>query len=110
MEDEIPEYPKEIEVEWSKTHISMILLSFFIWPAFFYINQGDIFPKILSVAGLFLNSVGATVATLKPPFYGLYMDGGALQRKSEKIAYKYFRFGMLIVALGFILQAVKEVL
>lgn len=106
-------YPKNLRVQWTRTHLGMIGLAFLIWPVYFYFNPSycvDCWPKFLAVAGLFLNAVGATVATLRPPFYGLFFDGGKLQRDGEALAGKYFKFGMLIVAIGFVLQAIKEIL
>lgn len=107
------EYPEKPRIQWTRTHFGMIFLAFLIWPAYWYFNLSyceTCWPKFLSVAGLFLNTIGATVATLKPPFYGIFADGGKLQRDCEVLAGKYFKYGMVIVSVGFILQALKEIL
>lgn len=107
------EYPKTPRIQWTRAHTGMIGLAFLIWPTYWYFNPSycvACWPKLLAVAGLFLNTVGATIATLKPPFYGIFHDGGKLQRDCEELAGKYFKFGMVIVAVGFVLQAIKEIL
>lgn len=101
-------YPEKIKVDWTKTHIAMTAISFAIWPAYLYFGNDFSCQKILSITGLFCNSFGAVIATLKPPFSGFFYDGGDLQIDSEKLAYKYFRCGMAIVAFGLVLQAIKE--
>lgn len=106
-------YPNRISVHWTKAHIGMLLLAMALWPAYWVLNptfSAASVPKLLSVSGLFLNTVGATVATLKPPYYGTFLDGGELQCKCEALASRYFNAGMVIVAIGFLLQAAKEIL
>lgn len=105
-------YPKTIKVEVTAVHLLLLVISLLIWPVFFVANPDFVpqaWPKLCSVLGLFLNTVGATVATLKPPAYGFFADGGDLQRRCDKLAGKYFTVGMLLVAAGFMVQAAKEV-
>ncbi len=112
VKEDLPKYPEKIRVDWTGSHIGVIALALLLWPAFWYVNPSyclKCWPKFLAVAGLFLNTVGAVIATLKPPFYGLFHDGGKLQRDCEALASKYFKAGMVIIAIGFVLQAIKEI-
>lgn len=103
-------YPKdnEIKVEWRYIHIAILVLSvLIIWPLFYYITDftQNFKNKLLSVLGLNIDIIGVVIASLKTPFYGLFFDGGDIKHKRANVEKKYFKFGMLLIALGFFLQA-----
>lgn len=105
-------YPKEIKVEVTALHWILLGLSLAMWPIFVYHYPAYVpgeWPRFCSVLGLFLNIVGATIASMRPRAQRTFSDGGDLQLKADAKASQCARYGMLIIALGFIVQAVKEI-
>lgn len=103
-------YPKEheIRVVWGKLHITLIVFTtLLVWPSFFYFNPISAFKlsKLLSVLGLFIDVIGVVIASLETPYYGSFHDGGAIEHKRAAVESAYFRVGMLLIGLGFLLQA-----
>ena len=103
-------YPKdhEIRVVWGKLRISLIVFAtVIIWPAFLYFNPicSLSTSKLLVVLGLYIDIGGVVIASLKTPYYGLFADGGEIEVKRGKVERKYFQAGMLLIGIGFLLQA-----
>ncbi len=108
-------YPKssEVKVEWTPLYIAIVVLSVLvIWSIFFFTTDIAQFPvnKFLSVAGLNLDIIGVVVTSLKTPFYGQFHDGGEIEITRANVEKKYFQRGMLLIALGFFLQAFGSLL
>lgn len=104
------QYPKddEIRVVLGKLRILLLACStVLIWPAFFHFNPVDSLnlTELLSALGLYIDIIGVVVASLKTPYYGSFHDGGAIEIKRAKIEANYFKVGMLLIGLGFLLQA-----
>ncbi|WP_041466169.1 hypothetical protein [Chlorobaculum parvum] len=113
--NERPIYPKdeEVKVEWTVIHKAIIVLSVIvIWPLFFYTTDinNDIMKKLLAVSGLNIDIIGVVVASLKTPYYGLFCDGGKVEVTRAKVEKKYFQFGMWLIALGSLFQAIGTLL
>lgn len=103
-------YPQdhEIRVVWGKLRISLIVCAtVIIWPAFLYFNPICLLSasKLLVVIGLYVDIIGVVIASLKTPYYGLFADGGEIEVKRGNVERKYFPAGMLLVGIGFLLQA-----
>lgn len=113
--NETPKYPKEdeIKVEWTVVHKGIIILSVLvIWPLFIYTaDMNDNFiKKLLSVAGLNVDIIGVVIASLKTPYYGLFMEGGKIEFNRAKVEKRYFQLGMWFIALGSLFQALGTLL
>lgn len=112
---EPPHYPQddEVQVEWKILHIAIIALSVLvIWPLFYYVTDltKDLPNKLLSAIGLNVDIIGVVVASLKTPFYGIFRDGGKIEITRANVERKYFQFGMWLIAVGFLLQALGTLL
>lgn len=108
-------YPKdnEVKVEWKLLHIAIIVMSVLvIWPIFYYTTDStkSFTNKLFSVAGLNIDIIGVVVASLKTPYYGLFVDGGKIEFTRANAEKKYFQVGMLLIALGFFFQALGTLL
>lgn len=108
-------YPQdhEIRVVWGKLRISLIVCAtLVIWPSFLYFNPlcSTSIAKILVVLGLYVDIVGIVIASLKTPYYGSFADGGEIEVRRGKVEHKYFQAGMLLVGLGFLLQAFGSII
>ncbi|WP_031429629.1 MULTISPECIES: hypothetical protein [Methylomicrobium] len=108
---ENPKYPpdNEIKVEWTTFHkMILIFTTLLIW-VWFFVSHGfsgeTAFNKFLSLLGLNIDIVGVTIASLKPPYYGLFCDGGAIEFKRQKAEHESFKRGMFLIALGLLFQA-----
>lgn len=112
---ETSRYPKdnEVKVEWKPLHIAIIVLSvLIIWPIFYCATDltKSFTNKLFSVAGLNIDIIGVVVASLKTPYYGLFLDGGKIENTRANAEKKYFQFGMWLIALGFFFQALGTLL
>lgn len=113
---DIPKYPQdhEIKVVWTKFIISLLLISTAsLWSVFFYLNPVlcEIkISKFLSITGLYIDILGVAIASLKTPYYGSFNDGGAIEVKRARAEEKYFKTGMLLIGIGFFLQALGSIL
>lgn len=113
---DITKYPQdhEIKVVWTKFIISLLAVStVLLWSVFFYLNPvlcGIKISKILSAIGLYIDILGVAIASLKTPYYGSFHDGGDIELKRAKVEERYFKFGMLLIGIGFFLQAMSSAL
>ncbi|WP_447593067.1 hypothetical protein [Stenotrophomonas rhizophila] len=109
------EYPKDedIKIQWSALQLAMVIVpTMVLWGAFFLlISPGHELPKtLLTLAGLNLDIVGVIWASRTPPYYGIFVDGGEIERKRSRVQDRSFRNGMAIVGVGFLLQGISAIL
>lgn len=109
------DYPEdhEIRVKWSPFQVAIIVVSTAaLWVAFWLLisPEHERLKTVLTLAGLNIDIVGVVWASLSPPYYGLFMDGGELEHKRKEVQERAFRFGMSLVALGFLLQGLSTIL
>lgn len=111
-----PRYPtdSEIKVQWTPFHIVAIAaVTLVVWVWFFSrhdLHEPGVLNKFFSVLGLNIDTIGVVVASLKPPYFGSFHDGGAVEMKRQKAERASFENGMFIVAIGLFLQALGVLL
>lgn len=66
--------------------------------------------KLFSVLGLYVDMWGVAIASLKTPYYGLFLDGGAIEVKRQNAERKVFQLGMFLVGIGLVFQALGVLL
>ena len=105
-------YPKdeEIRVEVQPIHRIITISSFFIILFLILYTKSFTLKEILSSIGLYFDILGVIIASLKTPYYGLFADGGTINFKRERIDKQYFQRGMYIIACGFLLQAISNLI
>ena len=85
----------------------LAVVSLLIW-AIFFARHGLTSPaglsRLLSVLGLNIDIVGVMIASRRTPYFGLFADGGAVELKRQKAEQRSFEWGMLVIALGLLLQ------
>lgn len=108
-------YPKdsEIKVEWTLFHyVFLLVCTLLTWGMYIFSLQSNTFQlsKLFSILGLYIDIIGVVVASLKTPFFGLFVDGGEVQMKCAKVENIWFQRGMFIIALGMLFQIVGSLL
>lgn len=109
------EYPEdhEIRVKWSWFQIAIVVgATAILWLAFWLLiaPEHERVKTILTLSGLNIDIVGVVWASLTPPYFGTFLDGGLVEYKRQKAQEGAFRFGMSLVALGFLLQGLATIL
>ncbi|HEL5052545.1 TPA: hypothetical protein UOA92_000300 [Stenotrophomonas maltophilia] len=109
------EYPEdhEIRVKWGGFQLAIVFgATTVIWVAFWLLISPDHerLKTVLTLVGLNIDIVGVVWASLSPPYYGAFADGGELEFKRKEVQERAFRRGMLLVALGFLLQGLSTIL
>ena len=105
-------YPdnKDIKIKWTKFNTLLVLVVTFSL-ILFLINQAHFKPltlgQITNISGLYIDFWGVIIASLKTPYYGSFFDGGEIEKKRQKVDEKYFKYGMILVLLGLLLQALS---
>jgi hypothetical protein len=100
-------YPDNIKVEWTFIHraitvgITLLVISYIVYES--RIKPINV-TKYLSLLGLYIDIIGVVIASLKTPYYGAFYDGGKIEINRQKVEKKYFQIGMLLIAIGMILQ------
>ncbi len=104
-------YPTDdqIKVEWTIFHKTICVIPTFIIWIWFISGPGLESPfhwnKFLSLLGLNIDIFGVVIASLKPPYFGLFADGGMVEFKRGQAEQESFKKGMFIVAIGLLFQA-----
>lgn len=105
-------YPKEndIKVKWKTSILIITVVTFNV--ILFLIGESRLKPisltKWLSVGGLYFDFIGVIIASLRTPYYGSFHDGGEIEKVRQKVENKYFRLGIYLIAIGFLLQVVTS--
>ncbi|AOX63630.1 hypothetical protein BIZ42_16375 [Stenotrophomonas sp. LM091] len=116
MAERVIKYPNdgEVKVKWSGFQMGMVVVPtaaiwsmFFLWPS---AAEPHLLKTVLSISGLNVDIVGVVVASLKAPYFGAFSDGGELEFKREAADRKAFQTGMVLVGIGFFLQAISVLL
>lgn len=112
MTERVANYPADgdIKVKWSRFQVAMVVVPtvaiwamFFLWPG---AAEPHLLKTVLSISGLNVDIVGVVVASLKAPYFGSFLDGGKIEFKREAADRKAFQVGMVLVGIGFFLQAI----
>ncbi len=104
-------YPKDedIKAKWTAYHKAFIILpTIVIWVWFISLNSfisPSTINKLLSLIGLNIDIIGVIIASLKAPYYGLFVDGGKIEFKRQQVEHESFKRGMFIVVVGLFFQA-----
>lgn len=109
------DYPEdhEIRVKWSGFPLAVVLgATAVLWLAYWLLisPEHERLKTVLTLAGLNIDIVGVVWASLSPPYYGAFADGGELEVKRKEVQERAFRRGMSLVALGFLLQGLATIL
>ena len=108
-------YPKDNDIKgaWKSYHIAGIILStLLIWSLFFSKRvplKIVSIPPFLSVLGLNIDINGVIIASIEAPYFGLFADGGDQESKRSKVKEKYFKWGLLFIGFGFLLQGMAAI-
>lgn len=111
IENKKPNSKKEVELEWKWIHFLVILLPvIFIIFLYFYKLFFRLDPFVLVALGTMLNIWGAVLTTIKAKYYGLYYDGGEIERWRQEKAEKPFLIGLILMAIGSLMQVLSAFL
>ncbi|HEX8594361.1 MAG TPA: hypothetical protein VF682_13935 [Pseudomonas sp.] len=107
----VPPAQSDIKVEWTWAHKAVLVAAtLIIWPCAIYFNYQQINTwKLIAVGGLYIDILGVVIASLKTPYYGAFIDGGQIQFWRDDVEKKSFQKGMLLIGVGFLLQALATV-
>lgn len=108
MDGKLPN-KEQIKVEWTAIHtIILIGSTLFVAGSFVYElkTKNVLWTKYLTVFGLYIDIVGVLIASLKTPFYGIFFDGGQIEKDRQEVERKFFKVGMFLIAFGMILQTI----
>ena len=109
-------YPNDDEIkgQWKTYHkLSIFIATIIIWPLFFIIKGLSIFNNVgpfLSVLGLYIDIIGVVMASVEAPYFGLFADGGDIERKRTIAKEKYFKIGLMLIGIGFLLQGIAIII
>ncbi len=53
--------------------------------------------------------IGVIIASIEAPYFGLFADGGDLEIKRSKVKEKYYKWGLLLIGIGFLLQGIAAI-
>lgn len=93
--------------------IAAFLTTIIIWPLFF-IKLGfpfsDHIVPFLTVLGLYIDILGVIIASIEAPYFGLFLDGGDIERKKAILKEKYLKIGLTFIGIGFLFQGIAAIL
>ncbi|HGM6772829.1 TPA: hypothetical protein ACKQAW_003424 [Stenotrophomonas maltophilia] len=109
------DYPEdhEIRVKLGGFQLAVVLgATAVLWLAYWLLisPEHERLKTVLTLAGLNIDIVGVVWASLSPPYYGAFADGGELEFKRQEVQERAFKRGMSLVALGFLLQGLATIL
>jgi hypothetical protein len=98
-------YPNdnEVKVQWTsfqKLVLILLTISLIVFLSFHWKAETITKILLLNSFGIYLNILGSVMSTLKTPFYGLFYDGGRLERVRQEVEAKYFKFGIMSMSIG----------
>jgi hypothetical protein len=108
-------YPKDNEIKGNRIFqiIAAGLITLIIWPLFFvklgFPSCNNIVPFV-TVLGLYIDIIGVIIASIEAPYFGLFADGGDVERKRTKIKEKYLKIGLAFIGIGFLFQVIAVIL
>ena len=109
-------YPKDDEIKgkWKGYHtIAAAFSTLIIWPLFFiklgFPSCNNIVPFI-TVLGLYLDILGVIFASIEAPYFGLFGDGGDIERKRTRVKEKYLKIGLTLMGIGFLFQGIAAII